>query len=230
LVARVCSVNTEGRATMSPERINLSSVLGALTDTTFGIWSSLHAPDSIVVGETCAEVRGFHGGFQWVTTDPREALEILQVRGLAPEDDVRRAFVEEMLNPFPDKTCNVLNVNREYPPSLPHLVAWASLGIPAILRAEELARETVRALREYRYRYSQTERVVWRVGERRPADAAAWRDAGVGSLSRRGVLVLATGAPTTIKSACDLWDSGSCLYSITEDAVTITVPPIGEQR
>lgn len=111
----------------------------------------------------------------WTVADPREAMELLHVRGLAPGDDERRGWLLRECSgeePGPTCTCGGVERSKDTPGTIPDIVAWASLGPAAILRAEELARETVARLRPWGC--PQTERVVWRVGERRSVYGAAW--------------------------------------------------------
>jgi hypothetical protein len=106
-------------------------------------------------------------------TDPATAYEALISRGVLPDEwagDVRRAFACATCGGMGHgpgwngpHACGVCGARgtRSHPPTIPILVAWASLGPAAILRAEELARETVRRLRPWDA--PQPERVVWRV-------------------------------------------------------------------
>lgn len=220
----------------------LGDVLAALTDTAPEQW----APESYRV--TSVTTRwvgrrhpprgmGVDGGVPLVVTDPREALEILQTRGIAPEDDERRFFRcacdgKPIVTPARGGQAIPYCVRCGYydepsapqrpeyavpnPQTIPDLVAWASLGTAAILRAEELARDLQRR------RWVQNERVVWRVRRRLPGDVAAWRRSpwtpdhidGIdhGHAQPRGV--------------GDIWLMGLAIDSITDDAITLVVPPI----
>ncbi len=116
------------------------------------------------------------------------------------------------------------------PRTIPDLVAVASLGLAAIQRAEELAREACRALAQFGC--PTPERVVWRVGQRSPADAVLWRDRDLVVVSVRGVVLVGGRLDVrpdrrVVASAEALWDSGLALDRITRDAVVVVVPPVG---
>ena len=239
-----------------PLRPALADVLRALTSDLHGTMESALAGDQISLGpKPYFECRtdevallaklgpadrrstgcktGIYSSRPWITRDPIEAFETLISRGVLPDSwagDERRAFV-----------CTATMANgaiTPHPTHIPELVAWASLGPAAILRAEELARETVRRLRPWDA--PQPERVVWRVGGRRKADSrldvvdrfhVIHTDGSVSTLhdadayqpiaEQEREIMEATG---TVR---DLWRMGLALDSITADAVTIVVPPIG---
>ena len=243
------------------QRPGLAGVIEALTNTSPGhymLWSGMGAwsisgkgsrYDKDVPGRLGVAVSN-----PWTVTDPRDAMELLQTRGLAPEDDVRRGFWCSRcagsgvvtVGPFdaPERgNCSVEDADvtgglrrvghLPEPDTIPELVAYTSLSVPAILRAEELARETVARLRPWGC--PQPERVVWRAGDRGPCDHAMWRGAGYNgnvAISRRGVLFVHAddGMSGPVPPACDLWDMGLALDSITADAVTICVAPVGGAR
>jgi hypothetical protein len=118
-------------------------------------------------------------------------------------------------------------------------VAVASLGVPALLRAETLAREACAALREHGC--PQPERVVWRVGKRRERDdksipLAWWAREGGAKVSMADVLSVdgiwypAKGPETWQHATRELWVDGLALDAITADAVRIVVPLVGGVR
>lgn len=182
-------------------------------------------------------------------TSPAEAFETLCARGVLPDawaGDVRRFFrcscdgkregapkgkggqvvwncprCEDFADERPQFTI-------AHPPTIPALVAWASLGPAAILRAEELARETVRRLRPWGA--PQTERVVWHVRQLSTSEedgaGCAWSDD-----AHDGDHALESGGQSPagdfVEQAHDVWEMGLVIASITADAVTIVVPPIG---
>lgn len=213
------------------QRPGLADVLAALTGDERDWWDYqlfLARTVTLQSGGVYTDSEGLRnlrrdGAVPWITKDTREALELLQTRGLAPEDDVRRRFIagpEWRTGAAPDSPLAMFGV----PFTIPDLVAYASLGPAAILRAEELARETVARLRPWGC--PQTERVVWRVGEREPREEIAWEsEHGTYAVSRDG-LGLSPQYPTE-QSAHDLWLAGLCVDSITADAVTLVVPPVG---
>lgn len=222
----------------------LPEVLAALTDTDADLWGACRsvAADGAVVGTLgntnvpCV--------VRWTATDPTDAAELLVTRGVLPEGwhgDTRRGWAcpgcggrgcgpgftgpERCVEGGPDYT-------------IPDLVAVASLGWPAIQRAEELARAACHALREYGC--PTPERVVWRVGNRRALKGQwfpiAWTAPG-GSipafsdvLSTRGVWYPEHGDSVDVPAARDLWTSGLALDRITPDAVVVVVPPVGGVR
>lgn len=225
--------------TTLPLRPALADVLAVLTDTQPLQWS----PESYRVTSVTSRWvgrrhpprgMGVDGGVPLAITDPAEAFEALIARGVLPDAcDVRRAWACD--------ECNVTagcariqgsSFRHPHPSTIPALVAWASLGTAAILRAEELARATVAALRPWGA--PQPERVVWRVG--------SWMSGGThaGDVvwsrnSQRGVppVEVTRGGISNnfrlgiVRSAADLWRMGLALDSVTADAVTVVVPPIG---
>lgn len=239
--------------TALPLRPALADVLAVLTGTQPAQWSP---ESYRVTAVTChwAERRpppqgmGVDGGVPLTVTDPAEAFETLIARGVLPDafaGDERRAFwcvhcfgrgtfFDEYAGgsvSWPCEYCAPPDHDAgsglcASPPTIPALVAWASLGPAAILRAEELAREAVRRLRQWGA--PQVERVVWRVGARPIVDHAAWRSSRA-ALSHSGVLIghADHGHSGPIDAACALWDEGLALDAITADAVPIVVPPIG---
>lgn len=204
-----------------PLRPALADVLAVLTDTLPAQWS----PESYRVTAVTwrwvgrrhpPQGMGVDGGVPLAMTDPAEAFEAITVRGVLPDSwavDVRRGWVCAMCGGDGNGNAPLSGAcvpcrgfgHVAHPPTIPALVAWASLGPTAILRAEELAREAVRQLRQWGA--PQVERVVWRVGLR------------VGPRSGLN--------PYLIDPTRALWDEGLAIDSITADAVTIVVPPIG---
>ena len=171
----------------------------------------------------------------WLHTGPAEAQETLVARGLLPEGwcgDVRRGWYCAGCAERGDQHTTTA------PHTIPDLVAVASLGVPAILRAETLARDACAALREYGC--PQPERVVWRVGHPQPAKEVLvvlcpWEKNNETStwIGVDGVLHdirWYRGAPKsklTIGPASSLWLSGLALDAIDREAVRIVVPPVG---
>lgn len=178
-------------------------------------------------GNLCASPFGGGAWFPVVSSDPSEAFEILTARGVLPDEwagDVRRAFIarykiELGFCDSPNTTSTTTAVLTPHPATIPALVAWASLGAAAILRAEELARETVLRLRPWGA--PQTERVVWRVGGR-DEHKLVWSSDGGG----HEVCSCGRGDPQS-SPAAEIYATGLALDGITADAVTIVVPPVG---
>jgi hypothetical protein len=160
-------------------------------------------------------------------TDPAEAQECLVARGLLPEGwcgDVRRGWHDRQARD--DGWGDWRDVVLPAPRTIPDLVAVASLGVPALLRAETLAREAPARLREYGC--PQPERVVWRVGER----GKHWhkvRGCGNAMVTPEGVVYNERSKPPCAPVAA-LWEMGLALDTITADAVRIVVPPVGGGR
>lgn len=226
--------------TALPLRPALADVLETLTDQPRGHWLARFADPSLrgaptfvrgAVSMSFAVERFRSPARENLTpltiTDPAEAYEALIARDVLPDEwarDDRRSFVHT--NRPDDGWGDTHDVLTPHPPTISSLVAWASLGPAAILRAEELARETVERLRSWGA--PQPERVVWRVGPRPTVDHAAWRGSRA-ALSHRGVLIghADHGHSGPIDAACALWDEGLALDGITDGAVTIVVPPVG---
>ena len=219
----------------------LPEALAALTDTDADLWGACRsvAADGAVVGTLgntnvpCV--------VRWTATDPTDAAELLVTRGVLPEGwhgDTRRGWAcpgcggrgcgpgftgpERCVEGGPDYT-------------IPDLVAVASLGWPAIQRAEELAREACLALREYGCPAPQ--RVVWRVGSFRRYDTVWSRDVRKTEtmvLVRDGRFDVPDGFGRIMRHiilpAEALWTSGLALDAITPDAVVVVVPPVGGVR
>ena len=113
-------------------------------------------------------------------TDPAEALETLCQRGVLPP-----SFVGDVSRWFFCAKCArvgwqcdapvacVCKGRGEVPATLADLVAWASLGAPAIERAEDLAREAVARLAPWGVARGPRQ-VVWRVGEPSARGAIGW--------------------------------------------------------
>ena len=189
--------------------------------------------------------------YEWTTTDPTEAAELLVTREVLPagwHGDTRRGWhCEACKGTGNGKSRHYGNgKSRHYgtaperpwertgytmnPRTIPDLVAVASLGWPAIQRAEELARAACHALREYGC--PTPERVVWRVGSRSPSDAVLWRARGLVVVSVRGVVLVGGRLDVrpdrrVVVAAEALWTSGLALDRITADAVVVVVPPVG---
>lgn len=186
-------------------------------------------------GSLCASPFGGGAWFPVVPSDPAEAFETLIARGVLPQsfaDDPQRAFVHT--DRPDDGWGDTRDALTPHPPTIPDLVAWASLGAAAILRAEELARETVRRLRPWGA--PQTERVVWCVrtlsNMEDEGQGTVWhygegRDVLTGGITPHGDLFPSVEA---------IWESGLALApaargldlpAITAEAVTLVVPPVG---
>ena len=173
----------------------------------------------------------------WTITDPAEAQETLVARGLLPEgwgDPMLRGWHDHQARD--DGWGDWRDVVRPAPRTIPDLVAVASLGVPALMRAETLAREACAALREHGC--PQPERVVWRVGKRRERDdksipLAWWAREGGAKVSMADVLSVdgiwypAKGPETWQHATRELWVDGLALDAINPDAVRIVVPPVG---
>ena len=175
------------------------------------------------------------GWAPWTITDPADAQETLVARGLLPEGwcgDVRRGWASDYAMPAgsPFDTLPMLGPN---PCTIPDLVAVASLGWPAIHRAEELARAACAALRDGGCVCPQ--RVVWRVAAVDHVTAAlvphgismaAARVCSCGDVTRGdgGTVV------GRVEALAALWLGGLALDAITRDAVRIVVPPVGGAR
>lgn len=173
----------------------------------------------------------------WLHTGPAEAQETLVARGLLPEGwcgDVRRGWYCAGCAERGDQHTTTA------PHTIPDLVAVASLGVPAILRAETLARDACAALREYGC--PQPERVVWRVGERRETKdrvlAHAWVSGSAEQIlscegrwytgsTRDGIVIRKRSWAGDVGAACALWKMGLALDAIDREAVRIVAPPVG---
>lgn len=101
----------------------------------------------------------------WAYPDPAEAWEVLQTRGLIPDDYrgrfVHREFIADSLSPESGGFSGWRGEILLHPASLPDLVAWASIGFApsddgshaGILGAEEIVQ-----------RHNPDRRAVWAVG------------------------------------------------------------------
>ncbi len=193
--------------------------------------------------------------YEWTTTDPTEAAELLVTREVLPagwHGDTRRGWAcpgcggrgevtAQTAGGLVEYGCPRCSVDPDahgtgliaHPRTIPDLVAVASLGWPAIQRAEELAPAACHALREYGC--PTPDRVVWRVGDRGPAHREVYaRDVGYPG----GIMLCANGsciaeAPAgnvcsiDARAARELWTMGLALDAITPDAVVVVVPPVG---
>lgn len=207
----------------------LAEVLAALTGTSAGEWACDRRSFRIATSGASINMRPT---VPWTTTDPAEAQETLVARGLLPEgwcDVAQRGWWCARCA----KRCD--RHTKTVPSTIPDLVAVASLGWPAIHRAETLARDACAALREYGC--PQPERVVWRVGERARADALLWRDSihNRVQVSARGVVPVhgrldVRPERRVVAGIEALWLSGLALDAIDREAVRIVVPPVGGSR
>jgi hypothetical protein len=183
----------------------------------------------------------------WTTTDPTDAAEMLVTRGVLPEGwhgDTRRYWAcsgcggrgevtEQTAGGLVEYGCPKCSVDPDArgtglvarPRTIPDLVAVASLGWPAIQRAEELARAACHALREYGC--PTPERVVWRVGYRLLPGDFAWRLHGSYGVQRDGAASFPGGITGPVRPVAALWAMGLALDRITRDAVVVVVPPVG---
>ena len=171
-------------------------------------------------------------------TDPAEAQERLVSRGLLPEGwcgDGRRGWASNYAMPAGSPFDNLPMLGPN-PCTIPELVAVASLGWPAIQRAEELARAACAALREYGC--PTPERVVWRVAPKFHRYDTVWsrdvRKAETMVLVRDGRFDVPDGFGRIVRHiilpAEVLWLDGLALDAITADAVRIVAPPVGGVR
>ena len=185
-------------------------------------------------------------------TDPAEAQESLVARGLLPEgwcQDVRRGWHCDTCrgtgwvsrnSSTGSEFCDVCRQHSDRPRTIPNLVAVASLGVPALLRADTLAHDACAALREYGC--PQPERVVWRVGERRETKdrvlAHAWVSGSAEQIlscegrwytgsTRDGIVIRKRSWAGDVGAACALWKMGLALDAIDREAVRIVAPPVG---
>lgn len=171
---------------MTPARPNLAAVLAALTDTDeseWWYWLNLSGAMSWFTLTTAGvEFTLRHWPFErdlpWITTDAAFAWEVLQTRGIIPDGYVGRFACRHcggtgrvvLRNDLVDYVwvpclCpGPLPRPTPHPPSVPDLVAWASLGFaasddgtPGIYGIEELAQ-----------RMRRDARVQWRVWSNRP--------------------------------------------------------------
>lgn len=131
---------------------------------------------------------GYLNDMPWVERDPLAALELLEVRDLAPPRDERRGFAVDCrhcdkgtvtittgdgsfgtLEPAPCERCEGTGQRvADHPTTLADLVSVYSLGA-TVVDAEELAVEMCQRLAPWGA--TPCERVVWRVGEfREPVD------------------------------------------------------------
>lgn len=173
------------------------------------------------------------GWGSWTITTPAEAAELLVTRGVLPEGwhgDTRRGWPGCVA--ADDGWGDWRDVVLPTPLTTLELVAVASLGWPAIQRAEELAREACHALAQYGC--PTPDRVVWRVGSRSPANDVLWRSdtSNRAVVSVRGAVLVGGRLDVrpdrrVVAAAEALWTSGLALDAITDDAVRIVVPPVG---
>lgn len=232
-------------------RPRLAEVLAALTSTPIGLWLPWMKPFPstsgagvrwAVTGERVTahitlDGRDVSDGptATWTVTDPAEAQERLVSRGLLPDGwcgDVRRGWASNYAMPAGSPFDNLPMLGPN-PCTIPDLVAVASLGWPAIQRAEELAMAACAALRDGGYVCPQ--RVVWRVATVNHVTVALVPY----GISMHAVSVCSCGDVTRgdggtvvgrVEALVALWDSGLALDAITADAVRIVVPPVGGAR
>lgn len=238
----------------------LPAVLAALLGMSEGTARILAGPGALRIDEagTCpadhwlaAKVR-----YPWITTDPAEAWEILDARGLLPPEGSRGFWCRRcdgrgsiaLGGEYPERDycdeCSVEDVmatggvracgSATIPATIPDLVAWASLGADAIVTAEALCREIGPALARIGYGVDRCERVVWRVKDAdrrvRGAIVEQWRKDGDAVLMANGTLDIPGGYAAfhreTIAPVRALWDAGLALERVGAECV-LCVPPIG---
>lgn len=247
----------------------LPAVLAALTDLPVEAWSVWSEWDAItgqriVVDDRAARVHpvwmrndySLLGPVAWITTDPAEAWEILDARGLLPPEGSRGFWCRRcdgrgsiaLGGEYPERDycdeCSVEDVMATggvracgwatIPATIPDLVAWASLGADAIVTAEALCREIGPALSRMGYGVDRCERVVWRVKDAdrrvRGAIVEQWRKDGDAVLMANGTLDIPGGYAAfhreTIAPVRALWDAGLALERVGAECV-LCVPPIG---
>lgn len=235
----------------------LPAVLAALTDLPVEAWSVWSEWDAItgqriVVDDRAARVHpvwmrddySLLGPVAWITTDPAEAWEILDARGLLPPEGTRGFWCRRcdgrgsiaLGGEYPERDhcdeCSIEDVMATggvracgwtaHPATIPDLVAWASLGAGAIVTAEALCREIAPALAPPCYDVDRCERVVWRVGDARRSPgfvAKRWATGG-------GDSALVFTAAETIAPVRALWGAGLALERAGAECV-LCVPPIG---
>lgn len=212
-------------------RSALPEVLAALTGTDVRCWQ-LRLETGVGLG--AGHAVSLDATWPWLHAGPAEAQELLSERGLLPEGwcgDPRRGWYCETCNGTGwrlglgyHRECYDCRQRDDRPSTISDLVAVASLGWPAIQRAEELAREACRALRAYGC--PQPERVVWRVGYRMLPGDFAWRLRGPYGVQRDGAASFPGGVVGPVRSVAALWKMGLALDAITPDAVQIAVPPV----
>lgn len=181
---------------------------------------------------------GYLNDMPWVERDPLAALELLEVRDLAPPRDDRRGFVcgrcggrgtVDSGGERPEReacpACAVedprttggyrLTGTLDHLATLPDAVSWTSLGREQILTAEALAGTCADALGV------RLQRIVWRVGVREPDP-----------LSQRGSFELVSPGYSRglvwARAAEDIYARGVAVDRIsTAGTVTLVVPPVG---
>ena len=234
-----------------PMRKALAAVLGALTTEPEAWWREKIAAasrrDAVRVRSDSVDVfvprpSGRPGTTHqrlWSFSDPDEASEVLLARSLLPagwSDFERHGWVCGTCEGSGWKvvplllcgTCNGTGVCEVPERGVADLVAVASLGVPALLRYEALAREASLGLREHGC--PSPDRVVWRVAQPEPR-RVVWRSPRANNqpdarwapaeILAPGVFV----APHSRAKA--LWDAGVALHGLTEEAVSVVVPPLG---
>lgn len=238
-------------ADAAPARPDLAAVLAVLAGTEPDAWAfdrrSVVRVTAGGVGWTPPGVGWFSDEYPWTITDPAAAWEALVARGVLPPelgpgaDPLRRRWCP------PRNVCAVEDppatgraraaVYTDVPPDLAALVAWASLGADAIVRAEALVREVVRGLAPFGA--PQPERVAWRVAppETRVAARWIWRSTGGrsseccihedGTTGGSPHFVLSPRLADYPRASRALCRAGYSLHSLTDHAVVVSVPPIG---
>lgn len=189
--------------------------------------------------------------YPWITTDPAEAWEILDARGLLPPEGAR-GFRAEMpvrasFGDGPEGDAVVYTMHAR-PATIPDLVAWASLGasaiVTAVLGAEELCAKVAGELAALCVPVDPCERVVWRVA-REPLSPSAFAGrftrAGRGTAQRAFVKsfdlgadggLWEVGAPgpaglfAAVSAARELWGMGLALERVGAECA-VAVPAVG---
>lgn len=226
----------------------LAAVLGALTRRDEGWWRNALAGrrgplrmdrESVSVFVPRASGRpGITYVVEWSATDARDAQETLVARGLLPDgwcDATQRGWYCERCNNTGWVHCNAVTGSEvcdlcwqrdDRPRTIPDIVAVAARGVPAILRAEQVAREAPTVLRGYGC--PQPTRVVWRVGYRMLPGDFAWRLRGPYGVQRDGAASFPGVVAGPVRAVAELWRMGLALDGI-DDAVRIVVPSVGDE-
>jgi hypothetical protein len=224
---------------VSPPRPYLAAALAALTDDSEEDWSPKSRRVTALMPSSIhyrwpPKGMGVDGKTGWAIADPKTALETLCTVGVLPgswcSGDDRSFWVVTATG---DRIgIRTVESVESLPASVGDLVAWAALGTKAILRAEELARETVAAIRRTvgKTRHEVNGRPVWAVARRRSVGSVVWHDGGswmMPNMTADGMLALNSGSATKVSAAHDLWVMGLCIERITADGITISMPYVG---
>lgn len=248
---------------MTPAYPALAAVLAALTSLPAEVWEAWPSISKRLAMDERG-VRLIHimndgfpamGPTPWIATDPAEAWEILDARGLLPSEGARAfwcgacdgagcgpfeaCYREPGTDAWTGPTCTACRGERraDHPTTVPDLVAWASLGAEAIVTAEMRAREVAPAIAHMGYVCGHAERVTWHVVTNTFEESEfliTWREYSTGaSLHLNGTFYaprsFVTASPQTIVPARQLWDAGLPL-GIFDDEYVLYVPTVGSER